>query len=147
DHAPPGDWGHTQPRFGSGSDQAILDFLPDHMLAKRGNIMFGPARDHQPVRVDRNKADHIPDAVSPEAGIVADHQCIVLPCLHLFQTEPDWLVLSYLTCRNKFEENAAVGIEEQPFLLPGILECKKAFRRGKRFDGIDLFADAVEQPC
>src|SRR5579872_2384758 len=108
--------------------------------------MFCPAGNHQAVRIDGNELDHIANAVSPEPGIITYDQRIILSRPYVPERKPGRPFLAYFGCRDEFEKDPAVRVQQQPLLVPRILEREETFRSGIGFDRVDSLPDAVKKP-
>ena len=74
-----------------------------------GDEVLGAPRDDEAIRLGRRETDHIPDAIPPEASIVADDEGIVLSRLHVFERKADGVLFSYFGGRNELATSVGLG--------------------------------------
>src|SRR5690606_29598096 len=108
--------------------------------------MLCPACYHDAVRFGGDKLHGVADVVAPESCIAVDDERVVLPHLHIFERESCWILVEDLSSGNEFEEDAAVGVEQQSFCFLRILECEESFGCGEGLNAINLSTDAIQQP-
>lgn len=107
-------------------EQCSVSVIRSDALSHHIDEIFRPARHFDPSRIQTGESDGVSQDISPESGIVGDHEHIVLIFFYMLQRQDFRILFAVFFHRNEFIEDAMIGEQAHIIALVGILDRKES---------------------